>query len=56
MIRLLGLIALITFLSVPIMGEGHAQTNTVTSTVTGTNTVTVDKTPPTANARESSMQ
>ena len=50
MIRLLGLIALITFLSVPIMGEGHAQTNTVTSTVTGTNTVTVDKTPPTANA------
>jgi hypothetical protein len=27
-----------------------AETNTVTSTVTGTNTVTVDKTPPTASA------
>ena len=48
MIRLLGILMLITILGVNL--SAHAQTNTVTSTVTGTNTVTVDKTPPTANA------
>ena len=48
MIRLLGILMLITILGVNL--SANAQTNTVTSTVTGTNTVTVDKTPPTANA------
>ena len=48
MIRLLGILMLITILGVNL--SAHAQTNTVTSTVTGINTVTVDKTPPTANA------
>ena len=48
MIRLLGIFTLITILGTNL--SAYAQTNTVTSTVTGTNTVTVDKTPPTANA------